>query len=118
MKPFILVNAILEIGAGILFLTAPALVPGTEDTSLDGLIFLRMYGAAALAAGTTALMIWRHYDRTDLHKVFLTLFSVFHVGVTVANAIGYASGEENCLPVFVLHGVLAIITIFFYTKHR
>lgn len=118
MKLFILINAILEIGAGLLFLTAPTLVPGTEDTSLDGLVFLRMYGAAALAVGITAMMIWRNYERTDLHKVFLTLFGIFHVGVTIANAIGYASGEENCLPVILLHGVLAIITIYFYAKQR
>jgi len=118
MKTFILINAILETLAGITFLFMPTLAPGTEDTSADGLIFLRMYGGAALAVGIAAFIMWQNYESADMRKIFVTLFSIFHTGVASANAIGYNSGEESCLPVLILHGVLAIISIYFFTKHK
>ena len=118
MKSFVLINAILELIAGAIFLFIPNLAPGTEDTSADGLIFLRMYGGAAIAVGATALIIWQNYESEAMRKIFVTLFSIFHTGVSAANAIGYNSGEESCLPVFILHGLLAVLSIYYFTKHK
>ena len=118
MKTFMLINAILEITAGIIFLAVPTLAPGTEDTSSDGLVFLRMYGASALAVGVGALAMWQRYESREIRSVFVILFSIFHTGVTIANVIGYLGGDEQCLPVFILHGVLALITLYYFTKHR
>jgi hypothetical protein len=77
-----------------------------------------MYGGAALAVGIGALVMWQNYDSREFRRLFVILFSVFHTGVTIANVIGYLGGDDQCVPVFVLHGVLAIITLFYFTKHR
>ena len=117
MKVFILINAIIEILAGIVLFLLPEML-ATDSTSADGLIFLRMYGGAALAVGVTALIIWRNYESADMLKIFVILFSIFHTGVAAANAIGYNDGIESCMGPLGLHAILAAICIYFLTKHK
>ena len=116
MKTFVLINAVLEIIAGIVFLAMPSLIPGAEDSSVTGITFMRMYGAAALAVGFYAYQTLQKMDDKDWVSGFLKTFAVFHTGVATASFIGYTNGNDDALAAGVLHGVLALATLYFLFK--
>jgi len=119
MRLFILINAIIEILAGVILFFAPSIVPEFASASGDTLTFINMYGAAAMAMGLIALLIWKQYESLELQDLFVKAFSLFHAGVAIANYKGYTSGLEHCMGPAALHGVLAIVTLYFlFTRKR
>ena len=116
MKQFILVNAILEILAGIVFLLMPTIAPGVADTDAIGLTFTRMYGGAALAVGLFALQTWQNSSNSTLVQVFFKSIAIFHVGVTTAAILGSLAGNDDAIAVAGLHGILALISLYFVFK--
>ncbi len=119
MKLFVLINAIIEILAGVILFFAPTIVPEYANASGDTLTFLNMYGAAALAMGLIALLIWKNYESVELQDLFVKAFSLFHAGVAIANFKGYTSGLEHNLGPAILHGALALIALYFlFSKKR
>ncbi len=118
MKIFILINAILEILAGIIMFLAPKSLPGYKDASLSTTSWVSMYGAGALAVGFFAFLTWRSYPNADVVYSFILTFLIFHAGVMAAAARGYRAGMKDMMPVAVLHGVLAIATLYFYIQIR
>jgi len=116
MKIFLLLNAILEILAGIVMFLAPSNLPGYKDASAQTTGWVSMYGAAALAVGFFALLTWRSYPNADLVYTCILTLIIFHAGVMTAAFKGYRSGMKDMMPVAILHGVIAIATLFFYTQ--
>lgn len=112
MKNFILITAIIELIAGIALFITPELVPDLKGASIVALTMARMYGAAAIALGYYALLVWRNFGPGPATG-FLKTFTAFHVGVAVASFFGYSQGLTTFIGVVVLHGLLAIITIYF-----
>lgn len=118
MKNFILLTAVIELLAGAALFLMPTIIPSLDSPSINELVFMRMYGAAALTVGFIALMIWKQFELEALQTIFVKAFTLFHAGVAVANFKGYLEGSEQCLPIVALHGVLAIITCYFWMKKR
>ncbi len=116
MKQFILVNAILEILAGVVLLLMPTIAPGVADTDSVGLTFTRMYGGAALAVGFFAFQTWQNMSNNTLVQVFLKSIAIFHLGVTSAAILGSSAGNEDAIAVAGLHGILALISLYFVFK--
>lgn len=116
-KSFVLVTAIIEIGAGALLFIIPSLIPEMEGESAVAFTLARMYGAAALAVGYYALMVWKNYAPGPVQG-FLKTFLVFHVGVAAASFGGYNSGVQNFILVASLHLGLALMTIFYIVQVR
>lgn len=117
MKIFILVNAILELSAGLVFLFLPHLVPGVSDTDIIGVTFARMYGAAALSIAWLSFQSWKSMSPESL-QIFFRTISIFHTAVALAALIGFNSGADDFLTVNILHGILAIISLSFLFKIR
>ena len=82
MKTFILINAILEATAGLIFLFLPNLVPGLSETDAIGVAFARMYGAAALSIAWLSFQTWKSMENNSL-QIFLRTISIFHTGVSL-----------------------------------
>ena len=116
MRVFILVTAIIEFLAGTCLFFTPQFIPDFWVSSATAVAYGRMYGAAAIAAGTLAIYVWINYGKTDLHRMFLVVFLVFHIGVTASIYLGLTSeGMSNPAPGY-LHFVLATITAFYFFK--
>ncbi len=112
MRTFVLITAILEISAGIAFFLVPHLLPGAEDAGPLAIMWNRMFGAAALAVGYYALLVWKNFGHgpaTGFTKVLL----VFHIGTAVALFTGYRAGYDIFLAGVALHAVMAALTGFF-----
>ena len=71
MKTFILLNAIIEISAGLIFLIIPTLIPGVSETDITGFGYARMYGAGAIAFAAMNFQIWKT-DNQDIFPCFST----------------------------------------------
>lgn len=110
MKWFVLFNAVLEIAAGLVFMFMPSLIPGFESADVQAHVVCRMYGAAALALGFYALLAFLHFAEGPL-RGFLKTFTVFHLGVALANFHGVRAGLEDAYGAFGLHGILGIICL-------
>ncbi len=118
MKNFILITAIIELLAGVVLFMMPTLMPELNDPSVNEIVFMRMYGAAALTVGLIALIIWKNAENNLMQSLFVKAFTLFHAGVAIANLKGFLSGSEQCLPPFGLHALLALITLYFWIKKK
>ncbi len=117
LKTFVLITAIIELLAGVGLFLAPQLMPPMADQGPMAFTLARMYGAAAIAIGYYALMVWRHYNPGPIQG-FLKTFLVFHVGVTAAALYGYNQGVAEFLPVVALHAIMAGLTIYYTIAKR
>lgn len=118
MRIFCLINAVLEISVGIMLLFLPTLVPDVADLDAQGLTFARMYGGAALAVGLLAYQAWKNADTYAVTSLVLTGLTVFHIGVTIAAYLGFSAGAATFLPIAILHGALAGLSLFFVFKNN
>lgn len=117
MKWFVLLNAIIEIAAGLIFMFMPGLIPGFETADAQSHLVCRMYGAAALALGLYALMVFLHFAEGPL-RGFLKTFTIFHLGVALANFQGFRAGLEDSAGALGLHGVLGVICLILLLKRN
>jgi len=116
MKIFILLNAIIEILAGLVMFLFPNKLPSPEGITPRAGTLASMYGAAALAIGFFALQVWRTYPNADLVYTLLLTLVIFHAGVMTAAYRGVRSGIKDMMPVAILHGVLALASLYFFTQ--
>ncbi len=115
MKIFILITAVIELVAGMTLFLAPEMVPDLSGEGPVSLTLARMYGGAAIAVGYYALMVWRNFNPGPVSG-FLKTFAVFHLAVAAAAYAGYIQGVNSFIGVAFLHGILAIVTIYYLVK--
>mgnify|MGYP000639826429 CR=1 FL=1 len=117
MKVFILIMGVIELLAGLLLFLAPTVAPGLEDLSITGITLARMYGGAALAVGWFAIQTWKNMVLVLVQSCLKT-FAVFHIGVSIATFLGYNAGMQDFLPVSILHGLLAVLSVYFLVQKK
>jgi len=117
MKWFVLLNAIIEIAAGLVFMFMPSLIPGFESADAQAHVVCRMYGAAALALGWYALLVFLHFAEGPF-RGFLKTFTVFHLGVALANFHGMQAGLNDSMGALGFHGVLGVICLILLLTRR
>ena len=115
MKTFILLTGLIEFAAGVVLFLAPELIPIFQGADVLTLNMARIYGGAALTLSWYAWLVWRNYASGPA-KGFLKTFSVFHLLVGVGSLHGYMDGIEMMLGGVVLHGVMWLLTLYFYYK--
>ncbi|MGK0388922.1 MAG: hypothetical protein ACI94Y_001655 [Maribacter sp.] len=115
MKTFILLNVLIEITAGLIFLIMPTLIPGVSETDITGIGFARMYGAGAIAFAAINFQIWK-MENKDIFSIAIRTIVIFHTGVTLAALISYNSGADSFLAVSVFHGIMMSIALYFLLK--
>jgi len=117
MKWFVLLNAALEIIAGVVFLFFPQLVPGVNPEDANSAVLCRMYGAAALALGWYALLVFLNF-REGPFRGFLKTFIVFHLGVALASFHGVQAGLDTFNGPLGLHGLLGLACLIILFTRR
>ena len=115
MKTFILLNAIIEISAGLTFIIMPSLIPGVSETDITGFGYARMYGAGAIAFAAMNFQIWKTNNK-DIFPIAIRTIVIFHTGVTLAGLISYNSGADSFLAVSIFHGIMISIALYFLLK--
>ena len=119
MKVFVLITAVIELLAGLVFFFAPHVIPDFANANPLSTTLAKMYGGAAIGLGLFALQVWRHMRSQVMQQAFLRSFLLFHLGVSAAGYFGYTSGAFRDLSTCILHLLLAIGTAYFlFTKQQ
>ena len=113
MKILTIVNAAIEILAGLGMLFATASLPGMESAGLEAILMARMYGAAALSVGVLSLLVMQKLNINSVVHIFTRSMVVFHLGVGIVNTLAVNAGNENALPVAILHGLMGLAFLYF-----
>ena len=113
MKVFVLITAVIELLAGLVFFFAPHLIPDLANANPLSTAVAKMYGGAALGLGLFALQVWRHMRSQVMQQAFLRSFLLFHFGVAVAGYFGHSSGAFQDLSTCILHSILGLVTAYF-----
>lgn len=117
LRTFVLITAILELGAGVVFFLVPHLLPQAEPDNALAIMWNRMFGVAAIALAYYAMLVWKNFGvgpATGFTKVFI----VFHVGTAAALYYGYSAGYDIFLGGVAFHAIMAMITLFYSIKMR
>ena len=114
-RTFVLLQAIIELVGGLVFVLAPAAILSLLGIEIDSLhiILLRTYGVAALTLAFYGLQVYR------IHQVgamigFYKVIMFFQMGISVSMLIGYLTGLPALLGALVLHALLCIGCVFYY----
>jgi len=88
MRILLLINGLIELGAGLVFLFLPQIVPSIPGlTSVgegaDVRLLLSMYGTSAAVMGIYSLVLLRHMHRQSLMIGSLFLFALFHTAIAL-----------------------------------
>jgi len=109
MRVLLFINGLIELGAGLVFLFLPGLVPRIPGLMMleDGFstrLLLSMYGTAAAVMGIYSLVLLRHTHRQSLMIGSLFLFALFHTGIAL-NQFGF----NPDVRAGVVHALMAIL---------
>lgn len=118
MKNYILISAILETMAGLIFLLFPQLVPDLSDAPGSHLAMARMYGSAALGLGIFAFGVWRNDENDILASLFLSTFVVFNLAAFIAFFSSFLAGVFTNPGPAMLHLILGIIAGYYWIRER
>ena len=116
MRKFFLLTAIVEILAGLALFFATEKIPDLINANPLTIGFAKMYGVAAFSIGLFALYSWKFFNSKKLHIPFLTIFSIFNIGIAFAVIQSNLNfGFENPTPGY-FHLILGLIGIYFILK--
>ncbi len=118
MKVFVLITAVIELLAGMVFFFAPHLIPDFANANPLSTTLAKMYGGAAIGLGLFALQVWRHMRSQVMQQVFLKSFIIFHFGVSAAGYYGYSNEAFQDLSTCILHLMLGLATVYFLFQKR
>jgi len=118
MRKFFLLTAIVEILAGLALFFAADKIPDLINANPLTIGFAKMYGVAAFSIGLFALYSWKFFNSKKLHIPFLTIFSIFNIGIAFAVIQSNLNfGFENPAPGY-FHLILGLIGIYFILKTK
>ena len=118
MKVFVLITAVIELLAGLVFFFAPHLIPDFANANPLSTTLAKMYGGAAIGLGLFVLQVWRHMRSQVMQQAFLKSFLLFHFGVSAARYFGYSNGAFKDLSACILHLILGLVTAYFLYATR
>lgn len=118
MKVFVLITAVIELLAGLVFFFAPHLIPDFANANPLSTTLAKMYGGAAIGLGLFALQVWRHMRSQVMQQAFLQAFLLFHFGVAAAGYYGFSNGAFKDLSTCILHLTLGLVTAYFFVTKR
>lgn len=116
MKITTIINAVLEILAGLGMLFAAPSLPGMESGGPEAILMARMYGAAALSVGLYSLLVLQKLNIKSVVHIFTRTMVVFHLGVGIVNTLAVNAGNENALPVAIVHGLMGLAFLYFVVQ--
>ncbi|MFT4537015.1 MAG: hypothetical protein ACJA1A_003358 [Saprospiraceae bacterium] len=117
MKKILLLQAIIEIIAGVVIIFKPDLLLMSEGQVVETLIVAKLYGILALTFGVVCLMLCRVYEYNDTFKKIVLMVMFFHLMVAFQMYAAYNQGAIPNLGAFGLHMILAVLLFGAYMKN-
>ena len=108
---FLILNFLGEGAAAAILIYSPASV--FSEGQIEGIVWARNYGFAALAIASTILWVWPHRDNSDVLGAVLGMLLTFHIGLAIA--LGWSGGQTGGA---VMHSILALFAGFLFAQRH
>jgi len=109
MKKLILIHAVLEMIAGVLFIFRPDLILMTMDQAANTLLLAKLYAIIMFAFGAVCFFIYNLFEYNSTFKKIIMVIMAFHLMVGLQMYSGFNQGLVTTLGPFGLHIILAAI---------
>lgn len=116
MKKILLLQAIIEMIAGVVLIFKPDLLLMSDGQVVETLIVAKLYGILALTFGVVSFMLCRVFEYNDTFKKIVLMIMLFHVMVAFQMYAAYNQATIPNLGAFGLHMVLAFLLFGAYMK--
>ncbi|MFT6335938.1 MAG: hypothetical protein ACI86M_002691 [Saprospiraceae bacterium] len=116
MKKILLLQAIIEMVAGVVLIFRPDLLLMSEGQVLETLIVAKLYGILALTFGVVSFMLCRVFEYNDTFKKIILMIMFFHVMIAFQMYAAYNQATISNLGAFGLHMILAFLLFGAYMK--
>ena len=113
MKAFfitvLVLNLLTEGMAALVLTTSPESF--FAEGQVDGVMWARSYGFAALAIASAGFWVWPYRDNINAVGTVLGILLTFHIGIFISLVI---SGDQ--VPGMIAHGILSVLCVSLYTQ--
>lgn len=116
MKKLILIHAIIELIAGIIFVFRPDLILMTPGQELNALFLAKLYGTMMVCFGAICFFLYNLFEYSTIFKKIIMIIMAFHLMVALQMYSGFDQGLVYNLGPFGLHMILAVIFGFGYMR--
>ncbi len=105
----LILNLLAEGLAAFFLITAPENL--FAEGQLEGVLWARMYGFAALAVASAVFWVWPNRDNSKAVGTVLGVLLTFHFGLSIALAI---AGDQ--ILATIIHAIIAVLFLVLYTQ--
>lgn len=109
MKKLILVHAIIEMVAGVLFIFRPDLILMTSGQEVDTLFLAKLYAILMFTFGAVCFFLYTIFEYTTVFKKIIMILMAFHLMIALQMYSGYDQELVLNLGPFGLHLALALL---------
>ena len=116
MKKLILLHAVIEMIAGVLFVFRPDLILMTTGQDAATLLLAKLYAIIMFTFGAICFFLYRIFEYSDTFKKIIMIIMAFHLMIGLQMYTGFSQGLVLNLGPFGLHIILAALFGLFYMK--
>ena len=109
MKKLILVHAIIEMVAGVLFIFRPDLILMTSGQEVSTLFLAKLYAILMFTFGAVCFFLYTIFEYTTVFKKIIMILMAFHLMIALQMSSGYDQELVLNLGPFGLHLALALL---------
>lgn len=109
MKKLLLLHAVIEMIAGVIFVFRPDLILMTSGQDADTLLIAKMYAIIMFTFGAVCFFLYTIFEYNGVFKKVIMVLMAFHLMIALQMYSGYDQGLVMNLGPFGLHIALAAL---------
>ncbi|MDF1694649.1 MAG: hypothetical protein P1U56_02400 [Saprospiraceae bacterium] len=109
MKKLILIHAVIEMIAGVLFIFRPDMILMVSDQEPSTLLLAKIYAILMFSFGAVCFFIYSIFEYSVVFKKIIMILMAFHLMVALQMYSGFDQGLVMNLGPFGLHIALAVL---------
>lgn len=116
MKKLLLIHALVEMIAGVVFIMNPELILMSSGQELSTIIIAKIYAILMFTFGVICYQLYKVFEFNDAYKKIVLVIMAFHMMVAFQMYGAYAQGVTPNLGAFGLHSILAVLFLLGYMR--
>ena len=116
MKKLLLIHALIEMIAGVLFILKPDLILMASDQELSTIIMAKLYAILMFTFGVVCYQLYKVFEFNETYKKIVLVIMAFHMMVAFQMYGAYTQGVTPHLGAFGMHLILALLFLVGYMK--
>lgn len=109
MKKLVLLHAIIEMVAGVLFVFRPDLILMTSGQDVSTLLLAKIYAILMFTFGAVCYFLYSIFEYNSVFKKVIMVIMAFHLMIALQMYSGFDQGLVLNLGPFGMHIILALL---------